>query len=736
MVYVACTLDWDNVTYVPWSCPNSESQPRKVIVYDDINGPVPLSYVYGKPGQFTPTYLLLPAPIHYLSLTTLSDKVRWLSRNLTLRVGIRSDNASRDIWKNSTSDLRKSFLHRLVNETLTRSYRRVARGETYLNGTIYIRNNGHMVGISHFVMNVYGEVPTYLHCDRSRLPLNNTLRGDTTEYSYTVCSDWLQLTGSHSWRGMLVFWTVLSDSLLIILFITLAYFSVQTYRSSSLTAQTASIPSTGLAPCDALYAAGGFPKYLTVNRLLCTRGEPGDHWRDAPIIVLILSSLARHYYLLLFLAGSASYVLSACMVGILAPYRYYDLNYLDDHSSIFAACWRPDQEWYVWPVFWMLLASFLFSSTALTLYSMRPSVNMSKRMLVLVFIAVGVFLALCLLFLANFLSVGCLTFAGFVFQNPYTVIGVLASVKVVVFDIVKVTRINSSISSDIASCSAAADNALQDLQKASLYKVKKDVGYWTASPCVPSSDFFADAEKHGEKLHAMHQRVVYLLCKKYIIDRKSSSRMKTKTGGSTIPNKSAPGEPVFYKHVTHDLQSIILRKFGTHIIRILGVTCLLSLSLGYLQMIFSHIGDLSPDGNDTSVIIPVATVIIGIVSSLNQASSKAVVIPAQKADAELYFLRLIAAIPPMEDDRMSTQTEGVSDDPDGSPYPADVVMTTSFVGNDQRTTKTSLKAWRQPQAARLKEEERIPLLSANIVNASSMDMERLQTVINLVVFMS
>ena len=114
-VFVVSTLLWNNSIYVPWNCTKPES--RQVSVYDGrhLNLTIPLSYVYGKPGHFTLGFLSFPAPLRYLSLSTLSQKVAWLKKGLALRLRVRSDSTSEEIWLNSNGDgarhCRQSTMH-------------------------------------------------------------------------------------------------------------------------------------------------------------------------------------------------------------------------------------------------------------------------------------------------------------------------------------------------------------------------------------------------------------------------------------------------------------------------------------------------------------------------------------------------------------------------------------------------------------------------------------------------
>ena len=207
-VFFACSLLWNETTYLP--IPRNCSKGNISSIEHMPGGKPSLYFVYGRPGDFTRTFLRLPAPNRYFSLGTLGSRVRYLDNKMTINLRVRSDNASEETLACSNADRRKSFIHKQVNITLTEALKRVNFSTGWLNGSIYIstsdiQNESQTAGLG-FPL-VFGKVYRFQECDRSLLPLNATLRDAyANRYNYTVCSSWRLLEGESNhvvdlWTG-------------------------------------------------------------------------------------------------------------------------------------------------------------------------------------------------------------------------------------------------------------------------------------------------------------------------------------------------------------------------------------------------------------------------------------------------------------------------------------------------------------------------------------------------------
>ena len=623
-VFVVSTLLWNNSIYVPWNCTKPGS--RQVSVYDGrhLNLTIPLSYVYGKPGHFTLGFLSFPAPLRYLSLSTLSQKVVWLKKGLALRLRVRSDSTSEEIWLNSNGDMRRSFIHRIVNETLTRSFQRVARTQGYLDGNIYARAGGVMKKNFMFSLQVSGafEVPTYAECDQSRLPLNDT--NMASDNQYTLCSNWRSLE-SDDWYSMQVVWVCVAALCLAVL-----YYYFISYRNFiskivGITPQEPAIENIepDIEDIESATESEIYPSFLMLSHLFRTASQAQKH----SLTDVILSGIMKNSHFLLFIVLGLAYVAVAVLTNLLGPYELYDLNYLlDDDVPLLSTCWQGDKVhlaiWYCKVV----LVSHILS--AFVILTFRFTTGRIVRILVglVKFLSLFFFGLFSLLILPNFLALISFTVVGIVLDYPFEVLLGFALAKVVVFDIFKVTRINVSASPVVASCSAATHKALEDLQDATLAKVSEGTGFRAETP--NSGEYFREAELYNERLRQQFKHVLFDLCKKYILSGRATQSRRALA--RSIYGSSDAGD------VESELQKFVLSNFRLYLLKCVITITVLMVALGYIQTLLIHVGQISDTSYVTHLLLPAGTVLVGLATSLRHETIRFTT--AQKTDAKLYFL--------------------------------------------------------------------------------------------------
>ena len=419
-VFVVSTLQFENSTYVPWSCTQPGS--RQVSVYDDKNLTIPLSFVYGKPGKFTPGYLSFPTPLRYLSLTTLSQKVAWLKKGLALRLRVRNDSISEEMWSNSTGDLRRSFIHRIVNETLTRSFQRVTRTEDYLDGAIYVRGDETIEykGVS----SLPGNVPKYSKCDRSHLALNET--SDGVSYPYTVCSSWRPLENDNT--SIVIFWTFYG--LIVFLTILCGIFAVLV---SQYVGRSISLYEERHNAVTFPNELDPIPTSLTIMSILRARNFLPHKIKNSvyilPTIFILVLDIALY------------------LATIFAPFKFFDLNYLLEDISVFSTCWQSSNVHYMLVCFWLGISLHILATLGVFIdvccsNKMKHTTKWRKSMRSFYTYLSPHFYVM----MNSFLGVIFYTVVGLSLNYLAIFIGILALAKVVVFDILKFARVKKGFS--------------------------------------------------------------------------------------------------------------------------------------------------------------------------------------------------------------------------------------------------------------------------------------------------
>ena len=625
-VFVVSTLQFQNSTYVPWSCAQPGS--GQVSVYDGNNLTIPLCYVYGKPGKFTPDYLSFPTPLRYLSLTTLSQKVAWLKKGLALRLRVRNDSTSEEMWSNSTGDLRRSFIHRIVNETLTRSFQRVTRTEDYLDGAIYVRGDETIEykGVSFLPDNV----PKYSKCDRSHLALNET--SDGVSYQYTVCSSWRPLEIDNTsivifwpFYGLIIFLVCLSS---IIARVLVLRFLKENLLRNSECHPLVTFPNE-LDP---------IPTSLTIMSI----------WRAR----YSLPCSVKNYVYILPTVFILVWDIALYLATIFAPFKFFDLNYLLEDISVFSTCWQSSSVQKILLCFWVGVSAHILATLFFLYECSGAEKEYTEKLRICMRLYYWLLSPHFYVMMINFLGVISYTVVGFSLNYSAIFIGGLALAKVVVFDILKFTRVNIFVSPVVASCSAAARQALIELQDATSAEVFETTSFGTETTDSTLSRE-KDADKYNEELRQQFQDVVCQLCKKYIFS----------------PSTCLTGS-------TDDLERFIMASWLRYILCRIAIIVSLLIALIYVQNLIFNIEQLSDVQGIFSFLVPTATVLIGLIGPIR--GEKLIKFTTrQKTDAKLYFRNRMKTLQARAREGASKETIAVGHDGPTAQPRSDTVSVTS-----------------------------------------------------------
>ena len=654
-IFLACSLEWKGIKYLPIPSKCSDSDASSVEDMED--GTANLYFVYGRPGGFTKTFLRLPAPNRYFSLTFLGGRVVYLRKDLIFNLRIRSDEASRHIWLRSSTDLRKSFIHRKVNQTLTEAQKRGDFSSKWLNGSIYvrsnpIRNNNESEGLEYPLF--FGKVHRYEECDRSLFPLDVSQRNKYIDgYSFTVCNNWEYFDRERAvkvkfWLATVWFqWIFLS-----VLCIGGYWYCRVVFQGFS--SKYSTIPTIGRRAMR----PGEFPETLTVSCLFLEMSP--DH-------------VARRLAILIF----CSHILVVCLLPcvyfallIKVPYKLYNQLYLLEGNGIsrgHEACWKPAEfdpykAFIVCAVFtyayWLLYGIEMYlrntasRNTSLVYVVTAQILGWINRLLLLIYVVINT------LFIVNIVPIAIFTVVGLSITYPNISLLALTLIKIIPFDIFRLTQINATVSKENIECKAALDAAIKDLA--------------AKASCTPSvnqedfdmvQDYYASLIKHEET-------VLLLLCKQYILDHEDGSLE------IRLPDvRNAASE---------DNQRCIKRKLWKRVrwagVKYLSLATTISFIamaiLGTLQILLVHVQEVAGIDFPAGIIIPAVTAVATFMSAFSGGDTKNGAHPHQIASAKTYFL-MLNPLPTLS--TAGSSRCGVGNDSNSIPSPGPIQRQRSYI---------------------------------------------------------
>ena len=634
-IFLACSLDWNGVKYlpIPKDCSNG-----KVMSIENIGDTeVSLYAVYGRPGDFTKTFLQLPAPNRYFSWDTMSQRAPWLRKELTINLRVRTDSLSNETWTNSTLELRKSFIHRKINETLTESLQRGSFSSAWLPGSIYlgstnIRENSESDGPSFPLF--FGTVPRYEECDRSGFPLNQELRNqylNTSVYNFTVCSSWRYLDKENpnivrSLRAAAYIQWIILSVLLAMICMPMSLLEKCVFIFPK---KPEPLVSEALAS-----KRGKFPDSFSVlNVIKTTKAYSSDSCGLCAQLFICCSRFLlnnKHTCLQLFLTVVLPKMYFLFLLYL--PYQWYDHNYLLDYSftvAIAKSCWYPREHIHAFAASIVCVISNGFYIVILFVELYQPKKEHALGWQIVMSLAALICAPLNALLLVNLVPIVIFTMFGLVANYATYIFFLLPVTKIMIFDIFRVGNVNATISRKFAECNAAVGAAVRDLQKDAVRRLQA-----AASVNALTDNAIEKAQQVCQDLLARHHKVLLLVCTQFIPEKESGQGDARK---EMEPSAVATSSDETLKQ---ELDKEVVSSWKKHI----GLSFLFSMVtfaiLGTLQILFVHIGEITNFKLGFSLIIPAVTAISALLERLTGRRKETIVCPHQLSSAKIYFLMM------------------------------------------------------------------------------------------------
>ena len=501
IIRIYCTLEVENATFAPGDCPGKGQLPISKME----NGTANLVYYYTRNTPYAQAYIQIQAPTHYYSSGTLSSMVEWkASDNQTLRLSISDDPQSRICWLSSSDHQRKAFIHRLVNRTLTRILRTANRDAGFLDGILYIREPGFDTAFSRWPF-PFGREYIFESCQTSLIPLSVSLE-NSSSLNYTVCSHWAS-------EATILNWFTPQVALMLNIFYSyvccMAFLFVWPWLYGSLY-ETARLKIQEAFPWPnpraikkfqvrgsqrgnsrksrKFFKGGQFPKELTVGYLLRaetvkTAEEKWTRENWTRKLIRLPYTLNPIWYMVVL--GSL-FIIFIVYVNVGASYlagqRY------DSKANLWSPCTHSGISVYIIAasglVFFLVFGLIILLARDYKI--LRPDtesghvqkppnrglqslkkVTISARSVVRVIVSILVLISLPLVvmpFVANLVLIFGFTLIGlFAFYRIY-LLAALAVAKIVIFDLLKATRLNESINPKVSVCKSAVDEAACQLE--------------------------------------------------------------------------------------------------------------------------------------------------------------------------------------------------------------------------------------------------------------------------------
>ena len=501
IIRIYCTLDVENATFAPGGCPGRGQLP----ISEMENGTANLVYYYTRNTPYAQAYIQIQAPTHYYSSGTLSSMVEWkASNNQTLRLAVSDDPQSRDCWMSSSDHQRKAFIHRLVNRTLTRILRTSNRDAGFLDGTLYIREPGLDTAFSRWPF-PFGKEYIFESCQTSLIPLSVSL-DNSSSLNYTVCSHWASESTILNWftpqvalmlnifysyvccMAFLFLWPWLYGSLYEIARRKIQEAFPWPNPRAFKKFQVRGSQRGSSRKSRKFFKGGQFPKELTVGYLLRaetikTSQEKWTRENWTRKLIRLPYTLNPIWYMVLL---GSFFVIFIVYVNVGASYlagqRY------DSKANLWSPCTHSGISVYIIVVSGLvfILVFGLIILLARDYKILRPDsesghvqkppnrglqslkkASISARSVVRVVVSILVLISLPIIimpFVANLVLIFGFTIIGlFAFYRIY-LLATLAVAKIVIFDLLKATRLNESINPKVSICKRAVDEAANQLE--------------------------------------------------------------------------------------------------------------------------------------------------------------------------------------------------------------------------------------------------------------------------------
>eukprot|EP00117_Sycon_ciliatum_P004305 scpid45385/ scgid8741/ len=464
LVRIYTTLEVDNHTYAPGYCPIDGYRPAHEM---ETNGSwLSLAFVYGRDAGYAESFLSIPAQTRFYSLGILHARDAWKANDhQTLRLSVQSQSC----WDASNAEQRLSFITHVVNTTLTKVWRRVTKG-LWLSGTIYIRSpsNQRLGGTFPHIALLYGYVYKYMKCDNLYIE-DGEFYDESLAPNFTLCSRWVELdvVWRQVWQAISYMGLLTTVAFAYFLNITVVWFksrpSRKDLRKVKKECEADNFPDNMYMPVPVFDT--NFLQILSIS-YICQSSS----WSSSKLTYVMGWLFSPIFFR--FIMPQAIIVVTS-VIDIAAGGDALKLGQQYDALQPLFGCTEgdpdPDVTDRAIQVVIICIVFFLGSAPYLCVkpWIRKKKESRTKNIIVFVmylyliipFIICFSPLFLTLMFIILFIL------AAMVTHYPFILLAVLAAIKVIVIDVLYISKVNETLSPDIVACQHAADKASQLLQE-------------------------------------------------------------------------------------------------------------------------------------------------------------------------------------------------------------------------------------------------------------------------------
>eukprot|EP00117_Sycon_ciliatum_P022576 scpid45575/ scgid19435/ len=588
LVRIYTTLEVDNHTYAPGYCPIDGYRPAHEM---ETNGSwLSLAFVYGRDAGYAESFLSIPAQTRFYSLGILHARDAWKANDhQTLRLSVQSQSC----WDASNAEQRLSFITHVVNTTLTKVWRRVTKG-LWLSGTIYIRSpsNQRLGGTFPHIALLYGYVYKYMKCDNLYIE-DGEFYDESLAPNFTLCSRWVELdvVWRQVWQAISYMGLLTTVAFAYFLNITVVWFksrpSRKDLRKVKKECEADNFPDNMYMPVPVFDT--NFLQILSIS-YICQSSS----WSSSKLTYVMGWLFSPIFFR--FIMPQAIIVVTS-VIDIAAGGDALKLGQQYDALQPLFGCTEgdpdPDVTDRAIQVVIICIVFFLGSAPYLCVkpWIRKKKESRTKNIIVFVmylyliipFIICFSPLFLTLMFIILFIL------AAMVTHYPFILLAVLAAIKVIVIDVLYISKVNETLSPDIVACQHAADKASQLLQEEVVMDCAKALGKLST----------ASLDEQRYISEQMRQFVPHHLlitngrpnCVVSSAPRIASLRLKTTlllcAHQHVVEHDTYPMNAQLYKDIYQKLAEVIREQATTFILRALALCSIVLVAILWIETIFT-----------------------------------------------------------------------------------------------------------------------------------------------------
>eukprot|EP00117_Sycon_ciliatum_P002008 scpid45360/ scgid7428/ len=591
LVRIYTTLEVDNHTYAPGYCPIDGYRPAHEM---ETNGSwLSLAFVYGRDAGYAESFLSIPAQTRFYSLGILHARDAWKANDhQTLRLSVQSQSC----WDASNAEQRLSFITHVVNTTLTKVWRRVTKG-LWLSGTIYIRSpsNQRLGGTFPHIALLYGYVYKYMKCDNLYIE-DGEFYDESLAPNFTLCSRWVELdvVWRQVWQAISYMGLLTTVAFAYFLNITVVWFksrpSRKDLRKVKKECEADNFPDNMYMPVPVFDT--NFLQILSIS-YICQSSS----WRSSKLTYamgwLVSNSLLAIRVVMVVIdiillvtgfssvAGGGDANLGQPYAALQPLFGCFEVE-PDIGNSVFLSLSL------VAVCVWFCLHFYAESWVAKKKESCTENELVIVEILLESVYRIGMIIFSAPIFLT--LMLGTLFFlAGMVTYYPFILLAILAAIKVIVMDVLYITKVNKTLSPDIVACQHAADKASQLLQEEVVMDCAKALGKLST----------ASLDEQRYISEQMRQFVPHHLlitngrpnCVVSSAPRIASLRLKTTlllcAHQHVVEHDTYPMNAQLYKDIYQKLAEVIREQATTFILRALALCSIVLVAILWIETIFT-----------------------------------------------------------------------------------------------------------------------------------------------------